>query len=362
MLFLVVDKSVFRKQLFKWYSKSKRVHPWIKHRDPYKIWLYEIIMQQTRISQGTPYYEKFVSKYPSVEQLAKGDINEILKLWEGLGYYSRARNLHHAAKQICLDYDGQFPQTSKELLKLKGIGKYTSAAIATFAYDEKVGVVDGNVYRVLARVFGIAEPIDETQGKKIFDQLAQELVDPKKPALYNQAIMDFGALQCTPKQPQCNICTMAKDCIALNDLSIESLPFKSKKLIKKTRFFNYLVIASKDKKIIRQRVHKDVWRLLFEYPYIEEEEQRNLNKRKIKNWLLENIGYTGEFEWKNEQKIYKQQLTHQSIIGSFYKVKLVKKPDIREPYKLISKEDTAKHAFPKILDCYLNDNSISLFE
>lgn len=362
MLFLVVDRSVFSKQLFKWYTQNKRAHPWIKHRDPYKIWLYEIIMQQTRISQGTPYYEKFITRYPSVGHLAKGDINEILKLWEGLGYYSRARNLHHAAKQICTDYNGVFPKTSKELLKLKGIGKYTSAAIATFAYDEKIGVVDGNVYRVLARVFGIADPIDETQGKKIFDKLAQELVDSKKPALYNQAIMDFGALQCTPKQPQCNKCTMATDCVALKKQSIETLPVKSKKLIKKKRYFNYLVLELKDKKIIRQRIHKDVWRLLFEYPYIEEVAPKNLTKQVIGNWLSENIGYTGEFEWKNEQKSYKQQLTHQTIIGSFYNVKLANKPDLKEPYKLITREDLAKHAFPKILDCYLNDNSISLFE
>lgn len=356
-----MDSSKFRKQLFKWYDSNNRVHPWIEHRDPYKIWLYEIIMQQTRISQGTPYYERFIEKYPTVRALASADINEILKLWEGLGYYSRARNLYHAANQICGDYDGEFPKTSKELLKLKGIGKYTSAAIATFAFDESIGVVDGNVYRVLARVFGVDEPIDQTQGKKVFDELAQELVDNKRPALYNQAIMDFGALQCTPKNPNCNTCTLSKSCIALQSNRIASLPVKSKKLVKKTRYFNYLIIEIGDFKIIRQRVLKDVWRLLFEFPYTEEKVKTNLSKQKIKKWLLDNVGYSGNFEWKNEQKSFKQQLTHQTIIGSFYKISLDTPPEIKEPYKLISERDFSKYAFPKILDCYLNDNSISLF-
>jgi len=357
-----VDSSKFRKHLFKWYRGNNRVHPWVIHRDPYKIWLYEIIMQQTRISQGTPYYERFIERYPTVRDLATADINEILKLWEGLGYYSRARNLHYAAKQICTDYGGEFPKTSKELLKLKGIGKYTSAAIATFAFDEIVGVVDGNVYRVLARVFGIEEPIDQTQGKKIFDKLAQELVDTKKPALYNQAIMDFGALQCTPKNPNCKQCTIAKDCLALMSKRIGALPVKSKKLVKKTRYFNYLVIESGDSSIIRQRVLKDVWKMLFEFPYIEEAEQLSLSKQNIKKWLLENVGYVGQFEWKKEQKAFKQQLTHQTIIASFYKIILTMPLEIKEPFKLISDLEFSKYAFPKILDCYLNDNSISLFE
>lgn len=332
------------------------------HRDPYKIWLYEIIMQQTRISQGTPYYERFIQKYATVADLAKGQIDEILKLWEGLGYYSRARNLHHAAKQICAEYNGEFPKTSQELLKLKGIGKYTSAAIATFAYDEKVGVVDGNVYRVLSRVFGIEDPIDQTNGKKIFDQLAQELVDPKEPAKYNQAMMDFGALQCTPKQANCQSCTMNKDCNAYKNNKVYSLPTKAKKLIKKTRYFNYMVLTVNDKTILRQRINKDVWQLLYEFPYIEESESKTLAKMNIKKWLANNLGYKGSFEWKNQQEVYKQQLTHQTIIGSFYKVELQDKLKLKSPYKLVKAAGFNQHAFPKIIDCYLSDNSISLFK
>lgn len=219
MLFLVVEKSIFRKQLYKWYKQNKRSHPWMSHRDPYKIWLFEIIMQQTRISQGTPYYNSFVDNYPTVQDLASADIDEVLKLWEGLGYYSRARNLHTAAKQVVEDYDGKFPTSSAELIKLKGVGKYTSAAIASFAADEKIGVVDGNVYRVLSRVFGISEAIDDSKGQKLFYNLAQDILDQRDPAKHNQAIMDFGALQCTPKNPECNKCSMKTSCIAKEKIS-----------------------------------------------------------------------------------------------------------------------------------------------
>ena len=357
-----MDKKIFRKQLFLWYDNNRRNHPWMQHRDPYKIWLYEIIMQQTRISQGTPYFDRFVKRYPTVQVLASADINDILKLWEGLGYYSRARNLHTAAKQICADHGGEFPTTSQELLKLKGIGKYTSAAIATFAYDENVGVVDGNVYRVLARVFGIEEPIDQSQGKKTFDTLAQRLVDSKKPALYNQAIMDFGALQCTPKKVQCGTCQMQSGCYAYNNNKVDTLPVKSKKLIKKTRFFSYMVISSRDNTVVRQRVNKDVWQLLFEFPYIEEVKSKDLTKQKIKKWLSTNIGYRASFEWKNEQKVYKQQLTHQTIIGSFYKIELQSDLVLDPPYELTTPNNYRQYAFPKIIDCYLSDNSISLFK
>ncbi len=332
------------------------------HHDPYKIWLYEIIMQQTRISQGTPYYDKFVKRFPTVKDLAVAEIDEVLKLWEGLGYYSRARNLHYAANQICDSYDGKFPTNSKELQKLKGIGKYTSAAIATFAYDEKIGVVDGNVYRVLARAFGIKDPIDQTEGKKKFEMLAQDLVDKTKPAIYNQALMDFGALQCTPKQANCAKCTMKKTCVAHDKNLVGSLPIKSKKLIKKIRYFNYMVLEFKTKTLIRQRIEKDVWQLLYEYPYLEDTKSTNLTRSIINNWLSDYLGYEGKFRWKNEQKVYKQQLTHQTIIGSFYKVELLAKVVPSSPYKLIDKISFDKHAFPKIIDCYLNDNSISLFK
>lgn len=334
----------------------------MQHKDPYKIWLYEIIMQQTRISQGVPYYERFIEKYPNVYKLAEADIDEVLKVWEGLGYYSRARNLHEAAKQICGDYDGKFPETSKELQKLKGIGTYTSAAIATFANNENIGVVDGNVYRVLSRVFGLSDPIDQTEGKKKFYALAQVLVDEKQPAIYNQAIMDFGALQCTPKVSSCKNCSMVKSCFAYNNDSITTLPVKSKKLKKRIRHFSFLVIEYKDQLILRQRIEKDIWKLLYEYPYVETEVNTALTNVKIRRFLKETIGYTQTYKWNNEQKVYKQQLTHQTIIGSFYKITLNAKPKPEEPYLITKKKEVGGYAFPKIIDCYLSDISISLFK
>ena len=362
MLFLVVEKSEFIKRLYEWYESNKRVHPWMSHKDPYKIWLFEIIMQQTRISQGLPYYHRFVEKYPTVEDLANAKVEEVLKLWEGLGYYSRARNLHFAAKQVDNEYDGVFPVMSKDLQKLRGIGKYTSAAIASFAHNEPVGVVDGNVYRVLSRVFGVADPIDQSVGQRKFYALAQRLVDEKDPAIYNQAIMDFGALQCTPKVNSCKSCTMTKYCHAYNNDQVGVLPVKSKKLKKRVRYFNYLVIEYSNKVVIRQRIEKDIWQLLYEYPYQEGLEQTTLTRTKIKQFLEEKINYTQPFEWKNEQKPYKQQLTHQTIIASYYKVTLSKSPTISSPYLLVNWDDINNYAFPKIIDCYLNDNSISLFE
>lgn len=334
----------------------------MSHRDPYKIWLFEIIMQQTRISQGTPYYNSFIEKYPSVQDLAFADIDDVLKLWEGLGYYSRARNLHFAAKQVCNEYAGEFPTSSTELLKLKGIGKYTSAAIASFASDEKIGVVDGNVYRVLSRVFGIADPIDETKGQKKFYQLAQDLLDQRNPAKYNQAIMDFGALQCVPKNPNCKTCTLKNVCVAKEKNKITTLPVKAKKLIKKTRYFNYLEISYKASSVIRKRVAKDIWKLLYELPYIENKEKTIPSVAVIKNWLKKELAYDQSFDFKNEQKVFKQQLTHQTIIGSFYKLELTKKPKVEEPYKLLKTKALKDYAFPKIIDCYLSDNSISLFK
>ena len=334
----------------------------MSHKDPYKIWLFEIIMQQTRISQGTPYYERFINKYPSVQDLASAHIDEVLKLWEGLGYYSRARNLHHAANQVVQEFGGFFPKESRDLLKLKGIGKYTSAAIASFAHNEKIGVVDGNVYRVIARTFGKDEPIDQGSGKKVFENLVQELVDEKRPALFNQAIMDFGALQCVPKKPICEKCTMTDKCFAFAKKEQHLYPVKSKKLVKKKRYFNYLVISVNEKTLIRQRVKSDVWKLLYEFPYLEDAAPKKLRKAEVKSWLLEHLNYTNQFEWQSIPKTSKQQLTHQTIFGSFHKITLAEPPNVKMPQKLIKTTSLKKYAFPKLIDCYLNDNSISLFE
>ena len=216
--------------------------PWKGEKNPYLIWLSEIILQQTRVEQGLPYYERFRENYPTVTDLANAPEDEVMKLWEGLGYYSRARNLHATAKMIDQEMDSIFPTTHAEILKLKGVGPYTAAAIASFAYNLPHAVVDGNVYRVLSRFFGIETPIDSTSGKKEFAQLAQDLIDKKQPGNYNQAIMDFGATHCMPKKPKCSQCLLRKNCKALLNNKVTSLPIKIKKIKKQTRYFNYLVI------------------------------------------------------------------------------------------------------------------------
>ncbi|MCR9286527.1 MAG: A/G-specific adenine glycosylase [Bacteroidetes bacterium] len=228
------QKQFFTKKLMEWFSQNHRPLPWKGEKNPYYVWLSEIILQQTRVEQGLPYFEKFKSTYPTVAGLANAPEDEVMKLWEGLGYYSRARNLHFTAKYISKELGGVFPSDFEGILKLKGVGPYTAAAIASFAFDLPHAVVDGNVYRVLSRFFGIEKAIDSTEGKKEFSKLAQTLIDTKQPANYNQAIMDFGATHCKPSSPNCGKCLMSLNCFAFKNSKIESLPFKSKKK-KKTR-------------------------------------------------------------------------------------------------------------------------------
>ena len=260
----------FSKALVSWYLQNKRDLPWRETTNPYCIWLSEIILQQTRVDQGLAYYLKFVKNFPTVFDLARADEEEILKLWQGLGYYSRARNLHTSAKYIIDELEGVFPTNYKSLLKLKGVGDYTASAIASICFDEPTAVVDGNVYRVLARYFGIATPINSTSGIKEFKKLAQELIDVKNPANHNQAIMEFGARMCKPQNPDCTICPLNDSCIALQKKEVKNLPIKDKKVKVRKRYFNYLVVITSDKKtILRKREGKGIWQNLYEFPLIE---------------------------------------------------------------------------------------------
>ncbi len=243
--------------------------PWKGERDPYKIWLSEIILQQTRVEQGLPYYEKFVAAYPTVETLAQAPLDAVLKLWEGLGYYSRARNLHATARYVAGERSGRFPTDFAGLRALKGVGDYTAAAIASFAYDLPHAVLDGNVYRVLARYFGIDTPVDTPAGKKQFSALAQELLAAEQPGAYNQAIMDFGASQCTPRQPHCGTCPLARYCQAVLRQQVEKLPVKSKSAEKKHRFFAYAVFYQNDRVWVQRRTAADIWKNLYEFPLLE---------------------------------------------------------------------------------------------
>ena len=232
----------FSEKIIAWYDQNKRDLPWRNTKDAYLIWLSEIILQQTRVDQGMDYYLKFAKEFPTVKHLAKADNEKVMKLWQGLGYYSRARNLHTTAKIISEKYHGKFPDEYSDILSLKGVGNYTAAAIASFAFNKPYAVVDGNVYRVLARVFGIESPIDSTQGKKEFETLATELLDRKKPASHNQAIMELGALQCKPVNPDCSICALNTMCFAYSKKRINELPVKAKKTKVRNRYFNYIVL------------------------------------------------------------------------------------------------------------------------
>jgi len=356
-----MQKKLFTKLLLDWFAQNDRPLPWKGEKNPYLIWLSEIILQQTRVEQGLPYFNRFSEKYPRITDLANAPEDEVMKLWEGLGYYSRARNLHFTAKHIAYDLKGVFPKTYKEILKLKGVGPYTAAAIASFAYDLPHAVVDGNVYRVLSRTFGIESAIDSTEGKKRFQALATELLAKKKAAIYNQAIMDFGATQCTPKKPNCTICPMAEHCVAYNNQLIEVLPIKEKKIKKKDRFFNYLIINQDENILIRKRVEKDIWRNLYEFPLIESTALLD-ETALVQHDFFKELLTSQTYKITNHSRPIKQLLTHQKILASFWEITVNKAfQEIPKDFISIKKENLATFAFPKIVDLYFKDNSLLLF-
>ena len=265
---------LFSRKILIWYGQNKRTLPWRRTRDPYKIWLSEIMLQQTRVAQGTPYYLKFINAFPTVQDLANATEERVLKLWQGLGYYSRARNLHATAKTVVNDYGGNFPDNYQELLKLRGVGDYTASAIASICFEEPQAVVDGNVYRVLSRYYGVELPINSTEGIKYFKKLANEVMDRDNIRDYNQGIMEFGAIQCTPKNPYCLHCPLEESCVALKEGKTASLPIKLKKTKVRNRYFNYLVPVSVNKKgekhtVLHQRINKGIWQNLWQFPLLE---------------------------------------------------------------------------------------------
>ncbi len=313
----------FSNILIKWYLQNKRDMPWRNTTNPYYIWLSEIILQQTRVEQGTAYYLKFVEIFPTVYDLASAKESEVLKLWQGLGYYSRARNLHFSANYIVNELKGQFPSTYNDILKLKGVGDYTASAIASICYDEPTAVVDGNVYRVLSRFFGIDTPINSTKGIKYFKELAQELIDVDNAATHNQAIMEFGARMCKPQNPDCEICPLNDKCIALQQKKIKSLPVKEKKIKIRKRFFNYLVLVSSDEKtILNLREGKGIWQGLYEFPLVESEKTIDKDELREDELFKKIVGNTA-FEldlYNNQEKIHK--LSHQHLYTRFWILKV----------------------------------------
>lgn len=307
----------FTNQLLNWYKKNKRNLPWRTTTNPYYIWLSEIILQQTRIEQGLPYYEAFTVKFPTLKDLATADEDAVLKLWQGLGYYSRARNLHFTAQYIYNELNGVFPKTYTEIIKLKGIGPYTAAAIASFAYKEPFAVVDGNVFRVLARFFGIYDDISLGKSRTVFQNLANELISKKHPDLFNHAIMDFGATVCLPANPKCTLCIFNENCLAFLKNEIPKLPVKNKKTSVRNRYLNYLILRKDDEIIIQQRTDKDIWQQLFELPLIETSADNEVDFFQQLSKL-----YPNNTIKKITTNTIKHKLSHQQLHINFYEIQV----------------------------------------
>lgn len=312
----------FSSKIKRWYSANKRSLPWRSTRDPYKIWLSEVMLQQTRVAQGLPYYNKFLKEFPTVWQLAEASEKKVLKLWQGLGYYSRARNMHATAKVVAYDLQGLFPDTYDGLIRLKGIGDYTASAIASICFNRPEPVVDGNVYRVLARYFGADIPIDSPAGVSYFKELARKVMSTEAAGDYNQAIMEFGATQCIPVKPHCETCPLQDGCVALIQGMVASLPVKKKKAPIKKRYFNYLVPLDADKNThLRQRVDKGIWQQLYEFPLLESEV--SLNENALRERLPE--PYTSfdnlTLELVNQKEIV-HKLSHQHLYTRFWVLQL----------------------------------------
>jgi A/G-specific adenine glycosylase len=340
----------FGKDLQGWYEKNKRDLPWRQTKDPYKIWLSEIILQQTRVAQGLSYYYRFIENYPTVKDLALASEDKVLKDWQGLGYYSRARNLQAAALHILNVHSGNFPTEYHQILELKGVGVYTAAAICSFAFGKAYAVVDGNVYRVLSRVFGIETPQDSTLGKKQFQDLATSLLDQNNPGNFNQAIMEFGSQYCKPVKPDCNNCIFRSKCFAASNNLTDALPVKEKKTKVRQRYFSYLVILDPKKKLaIRKRVAGDIWQGLYEFPLIESTHQLTRDQVFSSNELKQLAG--SHFSLRGESRVYKHLLSHQQLIARFY---------ILETDRVLkgitcTKKTIAGFAFPRLIQKFIDD-------
>lgn len=311
----------FSNSLTAWYLQNKRDLPWRNTTDPYKIWLSEIMLQQTRVAQGLPYFLRFIESFPTIFDLANASEEEVLKLWQGLGYYSRARNLHATAKIIANDHAGDFPNNFKELLKLKGVGDYTAAAIASFSFNKVIPVVDGNVYRVLARYFDIETNIALPKAKKEFFELASELISKENPALFNQAIMEFGALQCVPQNPDCSKCVLNSSCLALQKKKVNQLPVKIKTLKITHRYLNYIIVEDEDQKtVISKRDKKGIWHNLYEFPLIETDNEVAIEfiSEKINETLFKENKILSITEINENEVLHK--LSHQTLHIKFWKV------------------------------------------
>ena len=354
------NTKFFTSTLIKWNNTfNTRQMPWKGEKDPYKIWISEIILQQTRVQQGLDYYNRFINAFPDVESLANAPEEKIYKLWEGLGYYSRCKNLIITAKFIHGNLGGIFPKKYENILALKGIGSYTASAIASFAFNKPFAVVDGNVFRILSRFLGEETPINTSKGKKIYTEIAQELLDKKDPAQYNQAIMDFGALICKPSSPLCTECPLHSKCIAFRENKVSLLPVNEKIINLKKRFFNYLIVEYKCRFYIRKRIEKDIWQNLYEFILIESDSVMD-TKSLLKNKKFTHIFKEENFKISNMSQNLSQKLTHQLINGRFFHIKTLKPLKLNENYNLINNEELKSLPLPKFIASYLTDKNVSL--
>ena len=335
--------------LLSWFAREGRDLPWRRTRDPYRIWLSEVILQQTRVAQGLEYYLRFTERFPDIAALAAAPEDEVLKLWQGLGYYSRARNLHAAARQVMSRFGGVFPATYGEVRALPGVGDYTAAAVCSIVYDAPCAVLDGNVYRVLARLFDIGIPIDTTAGKRTFAELAQLQLDTSRPGLYNQAIMDFGALQCTPAQPRCGDCPLAGRCLALAAGTVGVRPVKQGRAKVRDRWFNYLHVTCGDRTLLRRRGEGDIWQGLYEFPMIETDRAADfseLTDSEEFRTLLDGV------EWRLLRSVAmpKHQLSHQTLHAVFHRIEIFSPVD----FPSVPTATLGDYAVPRLIDRYLD--------
>jgi A/G-specific adenine glycosylase len=354
-------KKRFTRLLLDWNQhENRRQMPWKGEKDPYKIWISEIILQQTRVEQGLNYYNRFVKLFPNVGKLASAPPEKVFKAWEGLGYYSRCRNLLASAQYINNELGGRFPEDYKKIISLKGVGPYTAAAIASFAFGLPHAVTDGNVYRVLSRVFGIFQAADSTEGKKYFSALAEELLDKKQPAKYNQAIMDFGATICKPSNPGCGNCIFNKHCYAFLNNAVNELPVKSKKQRVKKRWFYYLVIGDKKNRrsvsyAIRKRISRDIWQDLYEFPLFESEKPAVI--KSILSKMEKQLGLDKKnYNMTGISPEFKQQLSHQLIVGRFISIELDPSIKINGDLTWVKKEQMNSYPFPQYINQFLSSH------
>jgi A/G-specific adenine glycosylase len=337
-----------------WSAQNPRDLPWKETRNPYVIWVSEIILQQTRIEQGTPYFLRFIERYPSIFDLAETNDDELMKIWEGLGYYRRARHMLETARNIVMNYEGNFPSTYEQILGLKGIGKYTASAIASFAYDLPHAVVDGNVIRVITRLQGITQPVQTAEIRKQIEVFAAKFLDRNDPAGFNQAIMDFGATTCKPNKPECESCALQFDCLAFVRGQTHLIPYKKEKKPKRHRHFYYLVMRLGDRIYIRKRAQKDIWQDLFEFYLIESDQEASWQE------LLSREELPIE-KSSREPASYKQTLSHQVVYASFMEVTLKHDSLLKKQgYLPVKTKNIRNFAFPKVIDCYLREKDVIL--